>query len=54
MGYACETDRITVWVQSEMLSSSCRSGGSFFYSTCLTAECLLVGHDTGVVDAGKK
>ena len=25
-----------------------------FYSTCLTVECLLVGHDTGVIDAGKK
>ena len=24
-----------------------------FYSTYLTVECLLVGHDTGVVDAGK-
>ena len=25
-----------------------------FYTTCLTVECLLLGHDIGVVDAGKK
>ena len=46
--------RFTVRVQSEMLSSNSRSGASFFYSTCLTIGCLLVGHDTGVIDTGKK
>ena len=30
--------------------SVCRCAGSFFCSTSVTAECLLVGHDTHVVD----
>ena len=46
-------NRITVWVQSEMLSSSCRSGGFFFIAHAWRLNvCLWV--TTLVVDAGKK
>ena len=52
MGYARETG----------LPCGCRAKCSVqivevalpFFSTCLTVERLLVGHDIGVIDAGKK